>query len=249
MAGGWPNHRTAVASLDAAVDARLDAFLARYHVRDPYDWANEVGTDYWIAFQDEDLATRGGASGWLAASGWTTVSAASSYAGDFLSSSDNDPYSVESKAHTSPLTSPPIFGDYARALAAKQISGVLPTKLTVDIYARFTTHSADEDALDYAAGSTHFGLKRPGAASGVAIVTDGTNFRLTDGTNFDNGAAIDSAWHLFTIEITASTITWYMDGVSQGTLTTPADVWPMALSASHGTTNRFRLAWAHLYWS
>src|SRR3990167_321223 len=89
-----------------------------------------------------------------------------------------------------------IFGDYAHQQQAAEFLGYVPTVLTVDIYGRFATASANES-------TTFMGLTGPAvvdsaaAGSGGAFRSRGTgsSFRFTSASEEMIGADIDTAWH------------------------------------------------------
>jgi len=89
------------------------------------------------------------------------------------------------------------------------------------------------------------------ADSAGAVRSGGTasTFFLTSDNGSDAGAAIDTNYHLWRITYGSSTTEWFIDDVSQGTITTETDIWPLSFKAYCGTTNRLALVWARIYYS
>jgi len=224
----------------------------RHHVTDPLHWATEPGTDFWLLAQNaEQLTAEGGVL--IENAGWTTTTLAHSSptGGDLLSSATvGTPNSFLLGADTDLLQSPTIFGDYAHGLQAGQFLGHYPTKLIVEVFAAFTTHSANETR-------TGFGLTEAGGTSGTAadamawIHTDGTSFTIRSAADSDAGSADNATFHQFRIVCTVGTtdaIEWFIDGTSQGKMDVQAALWPCSFGAYSSTTNRISLAWCHIYY-
>ena len=214
----------------------------RVHVP-AHEWAVMPGTDFWIFANIDSSAVAsatnpGGLDGW----GWlqNSVVFTNTLTADFLSAADDTPPNYSANASADVFRSPLIFGSYAHGLYAKQILGYQPTKLCVEFYGAFLTASADEVA-------THMGFQ---TSSGlvVGIYSDATNLLLSNGTTEDAGIAVDNAYHLFRIEVDATNSTWYVDGTSQGSIATPADLWPAGFGFTASTTNRPAFAWAHVWY-
>jgi len=226
----------------------------RHHVP-AHRWQSEAGTDFWYVVNHADPLTASGATNLsgLDSFGWTatTLSLSSATGGDFLSSATvGTPTATVFGADTDLLQSPTIFGDYSHGLMAGQILGHYPTRLALEVYAAFTTHSANETR-------TGFGLTEAGGTSGTAadamawIHTDATNFTIRSGADSDAGAADDANYHQFKIVVkvgTTDAIEWFIDGTSQGTMDNQAALWPCSFGAYASTTNRLALAWAHLWY-
>jgi len=182
--------------------------------------------------------------GWVA----TALSVTEGSAGDFLSSADIDPTRVIFNAAADALVSPRIFGSYDHGLVAARYLGYPPTKLSCEVYAQWTTATANENG-------SFFGFTGPSVTdatavnSGAAIVCDGTNWILKSDNGTDTGALDDGSWHLFKIEVGATTTEWFIDGASQGTITTETDIWPLCFKAITTTTNRFGIAWVRIWYS
>jgi len=218
-------------------------------------WQSEPGTDFWLFAGNADPLTASGATNLsgLDSFGWTTttLSLTAATGGDFLSSATvGTPASISLGADTDLLQSPLIFGDYSHGLLAGQILGHYPTRLIIEVYAAFLTHSANETR-------SGFGLTEAGGTSGTAndamawIHTDGTNFTIRSGADSDVGALDDALYHLFRIVVkpgTTDAIEWFIDGVSQGTMDNQAALWPCSFGAYTSTTNRLALCWAHLWY-
>jgi len=176
---------------------------------------------------------------------------ASMTGGDFLDSTDvGTPAATVFGADNDLLQSPEIFGDYSHGLMAGQILGHDPTRLIVEIYAAFTTHSADETR-------SGFGLTEAGGTAGTAndamawIHVTSDTFTIRSGADSDSGSASDSLYHQFRIVInrgTTDAIEWFIDGVSQGTFDNQPDLWPCGFGGFSSTTNEFALAWAHIWY-
>jgi hypothetical protein len=180
-----------------------------------------------------------GLDGW----GWiiTSLLHTTTLTADFMSSADDTPLTVTANATGDKFISPYIFGNYTHQLLVGQKLGYLPTRLFVDFYGAFTTASTDEVA-------TFMGFDN---TSPVAIIySDGTNFQLTDGTLEDAGPVIDTDFHQWRIRCDSATSlsTWWVDGVEQGSIAIKADRWPVAFACEASTTNRFELAWLHVYY-
>src|SRR3990167_78067 len=218
-------------------------------------WQSEPGTDYWVIAQHDDALTASGATNisGLDSYGWTTTTLVVSTmtGGDFLDSTDvGTPNAVVFGADTDLLQSPTIFGDYSHGLMAGQFLGYYPTRLVVEVYAAFTTHSANETR-------TGFGLTEAGGTSGTAadamawIHTDGTSFTLRSAADSDAGSADNATFHQFRIVCTVGqtdAIEWFIDGTSQGKMDVQAALWPCSFGAYSSTTNRISLAWCHIYY-
>jgi len=210
-------------------------------IRDPRFWVTSAGYEFQFKAGNADMAaalsaTNDGLPGY----GWTVTSIATTEgsAGDFLSSADVDPTRFVTDAASDQFRCSLIFGSYAHALQASRFLGYFPTKLTVETYAAFTVASANE--------TTYIGF----ASSGPRIVSNGTNFQGV-GASTSTGAAVDNAWHVWKIEVNATTCEWFIDNVSQGTFNTATDDWPVGfgLFCSVAGTNRISVAWGRVFYS
>lgn len=209
-------------------------------ITNPRDWLDSAGYEFWLVAGSGDSVTASGATNLsgLDSYGWTTTAldVAIGNSGDFLSSGDTTPVHIPFNASGDNLSSPTIFGDYSHGLVAAAFLGAMPTTLNVEIRAAWPTASANEDA-------TYIGF--PTAA---AIYSNGTTFALSNGTATDGGAALDAAWHTFKISINATNTEWFIDGSSQGTLTTRTDLWPRGVTCTASTTNRVNVAWIRVWY-
>ena len=228
----------------------------RVHVG-PYDFSNGAATDYWIQFNGVANQTAaaaatnpGGLSGWLFTT--TSLVPTSGTAGDFNSSTDFTPSHSLTDGTADIFATPRIFGGYDQMQRVKDVLGYAPTELVVDQYAAFTVASANEV-------STYFGLinstgAADGAGSGGCILSDGTNFRLVSDLGNDAGALIDNGWHLWRILYGSTNTEWFDDIAtpgtlaSRGTITTEADIWPLAYVFRASTTNRVGVSWLHIFY-
>jgi hypothetical protein len=212
------------------------AKINRVYITDPRNWAISPGTDFMLgAGTTTALITSGTAGQVLSEYGWTTTGLAytAGSAADFLSSADPGvaPHIILADA-SDLLASPAIFGDYAHALAASWILGYMPTTLSFECRAAFTTAANDEP-------STAFGFVEDGGSVITAAAADqlacissnGTNFELNSGAAVDAGAAVDTAWHTFRVTVSSANVQWWIDGTSQGTIALEADEFPVSFEA------------------
>lgn len=219
-------------------------------VTNPFEWQGAWGHDFRFNAGNADLITTAAAANpsGLSGHGWvaTALSVTEGSSGDFLSSSDLDPTRIVWNAASDSLVSPRIFGSYDHMLIAAESLGATPTKLCCEVFAAWTTKNFTETL-------TFFGFVAPGttdaaaAGSAAAITTDNANFYLKSDNGSDTGAASDTAWHRWRIEVSSSTTEWFIDNVSQGTITTETDIWPTSFKA-FTTNNRFDIAWFRVYY-
>ena len=232
-------------------DKDFSFWATRRNIGTPQLWAVDIGTDYWAFFASNGALTAGNGHE-LSDYGWTTTTLALSDGqdADFITSADiGTPGGMTLADASDVLKSPAIFGDYAHARAVQGILGYLPTQLIVEVYAAFTTVINNETA-------TAFGLYEAGgapadaAAAMATVYSDGTNFGLRSGAAADAGAAVDTSFHLWRIEVDATNIEWFIDGTSQGTLALQADLWPVSFGAGvvAAGANDIVLKWAHLWY-
>lgn len=216
----------------------------RHHVPAPL-WGVQPGTDFWLLAGHADPVTASGATNILGLDsyGWTITSIVDTHTttGDFFSSADDTPMNWSANAASDVLGSPLVFGNYTHRLAAAQFLGYLPTRFVCEFYGAFLTASADEAA-------TFIGMFNSALVG--AVYSDATNFRLSNASATDAGAAVDNAYHLWRIvfDSASSLMTWYDNDVSQGTVAIKADGWPAGFGFSTSTTNRPALAFAHLWY-
>ena len=211
----------------------------RVHVQNAAEWATHFGTDYWVFINSATVVA--------APTGWTMTSVsltASGLVADFHSSADIDPYFWTFNAANDLLQSPIIFGGYDWQQACKGILGYAPSKLCFEAHIQYTTHSANEPTSCF---GFYKGSPLTAGNAVASIYTNGSNWQLTDGTSTDAGAADDGSWHIFKAVVTTSTTEWFLDGVSQGTITTETDEWPVAFGASATTTNRLGISYIHVW--
>ena len=126
-----------------------------------------------------------------------------------------------------------------------------PTILVCDFFAAFSTITANETATGI--GMTGANAVDAAAAGSAGCITASgaappTTFFLTSDLSSDAGSAINTSWHKFRIEYGSSTTEWFIDAVSQGTITTETDIWPVSFTMFSTTTNRIDLAWAHIWY-
>jgi len=232
------------------INGRFTSLKSTGIIKDPRYWETSSGYEFMADFGNADLitvlsSTNNGLSGY----GWATTSlvATDGTAGDLLSPTDVTPTHILTDAASDTIFSPRIFGSYSHALQASRFMGYFPTRLVMECYAAFTVASANEAA-------SFFGLITPSGTtagangSAACIFSDGTNFVCSGDKGFDNGAAIDNAWHLWKVVVESSTTEWFIDGVSQGTYTTEQDVWPTSFKMIVSTTNRIGISWIRIYY-
>lgn len=233
-------------------NTRFTSLASQGIVVDPRYWATNAGYEFQCNFGNVDLITAlGSTNDGLSGYGWTTTSlaAVNGDAGDLLSAADVTPTHILTDASADALSSPRIFGSYSHALQASRFLGYMPTRLVMECYAAFTVNSAFETA-------TFFGLTAPatttynGTGSVGCIIAEngGGLFRIANITGGDNGAATDTAWHKWKIVIDGTNTEWFIDDVSQGTITTEPDAFPCAFKLIASTTNRIALSWVRIYY-
>lgn len=219
----------------------------RVHVG-PFDW-NSGATDYWCVFTSDMLAAMGATNMGVDGFSWvmTAISFTEAQTGDFLSSSDQTLTGAALNASGDIISFNNIFGSYAHALVAAKILGYTPTRMIFEAYGAFSTASANETATFF--GLCDNGQTDPTAAGSAAcIYSNGTNFLLVSDNGSDTGALIDTGVHVWKIAIDATNTEWFIDSVSQGTIATETDIWPVCPKAIASTTNRLDFAWWHLWY-
>lgn len=203
-----------------------------------HEWHLAAGTHYHNLFNSA-----------TAPAGWThtgTPSALTASTGDFNSSADHSPVGLGLNTVASAQSlrfQSLLFGTYAQWATARDILGYEPTKLCFKLWASFAINTANE-------ANTGFGLVTTSAATTANsekiawVHSDGTNFTFRENTNTDAGAAKDTAFHEYIIKIDATNMEWFIDGVSQGTLSTPTDKWGAAFQANGaaGRTNSVQVS-------
>ena len=231
-------------------------FLLRKHVRNPYNWGHEVGTDFWL---------HANANGSLGASttflisdaGWTATSLAmaSGSAADFMTADDvGTPGQYTQDAQNDLLKSPAIFGDYAHSRQAMLLLGkkTLPRYLIMDALARFSVVANAETTT--ALGFVEDGGSIVVANDAMAVVySDGTSFGIRSGAATGTAVvAADTSVHRFRIVCDKSNALAYLyvDGVASGSVAIQADEWPVAFGAgSGGANNLIQLNQAHIFYA
>lgn len=242
--------------------------LRRVHITNPMDWAQCLGTDFWI---------RGGASTGPLASlqgellsehGWTTtsLSGADGSAADLMTASDKGtPGEFTQNAQNDLIKSPAIFGDFTHAYSAALMLGKkkMPRYLIMDAVARFSavTGTAATTALGFVEDTGSIVVS---ADSAGTFVSDGTNFVFNmngSAATSTTTVAADTAVHLWRIVLDRGSGTYsntaaraypYIDGtllVSGGVAVTQ-DEFPVAFGAGSGdVTNLVQLNMAHIYYA
>ena len=212
------------------------------------DWDNAAATDYWLNANGLSGQTSAasatnpyGLSGWS----WTTTSltVVTGGTGDLNSSGDVDPVAFGTNAANDALRSPKLFGGYDQFQRVADILGYSPTILRAVMYARFSTIGANENTTGFGFMT---GTDFTAAGSVAGIISDNTNFLLKSDNGSDTGAAKDTSWHKFQIDVGGTNTEWFIDGTSQGTITTETDIYPTQFKLIAGTTNRVQLSWLHI---
>lgn len=204
------------------------------------EWKYAVATDFWLISPNQGIddaapgvATQQAIIGSLRDSvGWSLTSGVVlnvTGTGDFLDLTDpgtRDYFDLD--ASTEVVASPVVFGGRSHVLAVTALLGAAPTKLIAEFWMGFETNANDTAA---GVGFNNIGGGAAFGPNSILIHSDGANFVLKAGGNSDTGAAIDLVIHKWKIIVnkTAQNIEWFMDDVSQGTVTLAdsQDVWPM----------------------
>ena len=224
----------------------------RVHIYRPQDWGEGIGTDFWASWGNILMADTLGldlvANGWLTSGFSHTVGSA---AGMLDSSDVGVTGGINCDVADDYIVSPFIFGDYAHGKMVEAITGVVPTTISMECYARFSSSGADEQATGFGfveAGSTGSFAK----ADANGLVTIGaTNFELHTGAAADEGSAKATTAALFKVVYTAgSTSEWFIDGTSQGTLAIQGNTWPsaFAINTQAAGANDPVVAWTHIWY-
>ena len=216
----------------------------RHEVAQALHWDDSSGSDFFFEPDAAGIAGTGQAED-LSDVGWTVTG----LSGQFVEGSGSDflsglsiPNHYATTAALDLLQSPRIFADPVHAWQASHHLGQDPATLTMEAWNAFSVNGADETA-------TGVGLAQAGGAVNVAanalavIYSNGSNFVCRSSSDSDVGAAVDTAWHKWTIGLkvgTTDAIEWFIDGVSQGTLDLLENVLPMSWGAGvvTGGTNR-----------
>ena len=236
------------------------AYSPRRLLVGPRDFDNAQATDYGINFSGvagqvaaASATNPHGLSGW----GFTTTSlvATPGTAGDFNASGDHTPSHILTDAASDAFVTPRIFGGYDQFQRVSDVLGYAATELVVDVYAAFTVASAAEVG-------TFMGMVAPAvtdssaAGSGGAIHSAGgaSTFMLTSDNGSDAGANVDNGWHRWRTVYGTTNTEWFTDIAtpgtlaSHGTITTEADIWPLAwkLIVVAAGTNRIGVSWLRI---
>ncbi len=198
-------------------------------VRNMRDWAGGAGFEFWFGNFGTMLDTAAaagnpsGLDGWSWSLGTNSMNVTSN--GDLFSETDPG-YNYANPSSGVTIRSPQIFGGVDGYRMAQIFLGQAPTKLVCEWYGIWVTVGTNTMAA-YNGGMTN-GLVASADAAGSAgvIVSDGTNFRLVSDNGNDAGAAVDTNPHLWRIEYGTTNTEWFIDDVSQGTITTETDIWP-----------------------
>lgn len=186
-----------------------------------------------------------------ASSGWTytgTPTLNNAATGDFNSSGDHTPVSVGLATVASAQSlrfQTRMFGSYAHWSLARDIIGYPPTKLCYRVWASFPINSANESHtgfgfVDLVAATTADGEK-------VAwFHCDGTNILFREDSNTVTTIAKDTSMHEFIVKVDATNMECFVDGTSYGTLSTPADTWPVSWQANGAASRTNRVEVSHL---
>ena len=228
----------------------------RHEVPSADHWDDESGSDFFFEPDAAQIVGTGLAED-LTDVGWTITSIAGYTEGtdaDFLSSADKGvPGHYVTDAGSDLIQSPAVFGDYTHGQQAAHHLGHDPTTLTLEAWAAFSVHSANETATGL--GFVINGGSIITAANAIAVIhTDGTNFTVRSGADSDLGATDDALWHLFKIVITTGSATdaveWFIDGTSQGTMNRRTDAYPAAVGwgVVSGGTNRVLIGPARVFY-
>lgn len=231
-------------------------FLLRKHVRNPYNWGHEVGTDFWL--QANANGSLGASTTFLISdAGWTATSLAmaSGSGADFMVSTDvGTPGQYTQNAQNDLLQSPAIFGDYSHARQAMLLLGkkTLPRYLIMDALARFSVVANAETTT--ALGFVEDGGSIVTANDAMAcVVSDGTSFDIRSGAATGTGVvAADTSVHRFRIVCDkANALAYlYVDGTASGSVAIQDDEWPVSFGAgSGGASNLVQLNQAHIFYA
>ncbi len=222
----------------------------RVHIRDPHEWANSPGTDYWADFGKDDLAAGGGRdladAGWES-SGFSILDGSGAALLDASTKGTTGGLNFDTTADY--IISPTMFGNWTHGIMVQKMLGYFPTKISFECLARFAAGNDEE--------RTGFGFVQDGTTAGAiakadwmaGITVDGTDFSLESSAAVDAGATKATTPHLFKVTGTAGgTWEWFIDGTSQGTLAIVANQAPYAWAASVTGNNDPVIAWLHIFY-
>lgn len=239
----------------------IDRFR-RVHITNPLQWANAVGTDFWL-YANANGSLTASTQYLITDGGWTATSLSTldGTLADLMTKSDvGTPGSYVTNAGADLLSSPAIFGDYAHAHAAAVIMGQksLPRYLIMDAYAAFDTNSADEQTTNI--GFIVNGGSPVTSANVVAAFnSDATNFRFQSGatraTNTVN-VAVNTVYNWYRLVLdrgdttnAAGLIRASINGAVIGTQALVDDRAPYKFGFGDGTTNRIQLNQVHIFYA
>ncbi len=223
----------------------------RVHIRDPHEWANSPGTDYWADFGSADLIPAGSKdladAGWESA-GFSIATGAGAALLDASTKGTTDGLNFDGTGDY--LISPAMFGDWDHGALVQKMLGYFPTKISCECLARFAAGGNEE--------ATGFGFVQDGTdANAIAkgdwmagITVDGTDFSLESSADVSAGATKATTPHIFKVCGTSGgTFEWFIDGTSQGTLAIVANQAPYAWAASVTGDNDPVISWLHIWYS
>jgi hypothetical protein len=208
-------------------------------------WADEPGTDFWVMPLDGSMDGTTGGAGALNVYNWEVIAGLLSGLGagtqDFLSLTGPGTYPEDAfdlDVAADYFFSPAVFGGTAHREAFQVIMGATPTKMKAEWYGRFEVAGNNEptSGMGFAIRKTTTPLV---AANDIYIYSNGTNFILNAAGSTDTGAAIDTDNHLWgiTFDSSGNTIEWFIDDVSQGTVTLVQDIYPLKFAGYVVTAN------------
>jgi len=228
----------------------------RHHLYTGEHWSSDCGTDFWLICAVSEL-TAANAAGkhTLDTHGWTAtaITEAGGAAGNFLSSTGDDPSNWTFGDASDLLQSPTLFGSYGHALMVAEHLGYMPTELNMEVYAQFVDATGTETASGF--GFVEGGGSIITANDALAVIySDGINFRLRSGAAVTAAGAVDdTAWHLWRIKINASGCWFYMDDTLQNAtlLALEAGEFPVSfgIGVQAAGTNFLKLAWVHIWYA
>lgn len=228
----------------------------RVHAVSPNDWAIVAATDYWANFGSVLGIPGGAGDGDLDLFGWITTGfshTVGSAAGMLDSSDAGTTGGINLDAISDFILSPFIFGDYAHGQMVAGILGHDPTILNMECFARFAANANEEET---GFGFVEAQVSGPFVKSDLMalITSDGTNFSLEGAGDLDAGSTDNTNPHLFKIAVnkgTTDAIEWFIDGVSQGTMDSQVNLWPVAWGASTKATSGTNdpvISWVHIWY-
>lgn len=188
------------------------------------DWATGFGSEFLCDFY-ATVFSSAAPTGWI--SNGIAINA-SGRTGDLNTSADLDPTYIRLDTAGDYLLSPPRFGGSDHFRAAELLLGSAPTKLCAEFTVRFPSGAGNYNAGDGVGFWKSSGA--PGVSDAMAVVrVDGSgNWQLYQGNDAatDAGSAAGTGFTRIRIDVGSSTTEWFIDGTSQGTITTATDGWP-----------------------